>query len=75
MKVIRHPGGLVDRLVKSNSSAEVIARRLYSELLSREPNVDEMAQIVAHINKTKRQEAIEDIFWALVNTKEFLFLH
>lgn len=74
-QIMRHPGGLVEQLAKSDSSTEAIVHRLFSEILSREPNAEEMQQIAAHVKKTERQYAIEDIFWALVNTKEFLFLH
>ena len=73
--IMSHPGGLIEQLVKSDSSAETIARRLYLEFLSREPNADVMQQIVEHIKKTERKQAVEDIFWVLANTREFLFLH
>jgi hypothetical protein len=52
-------------------------RELYLLSFSREPLADETAIAMAHIEKcgddTKR--AYEDIVWALINTKEFLFNH
>ena len=52
-------------------------RELYLLAFSREPLADETAIAMAHIKKcgddTKR--AYEDIVWALINTKEFLFNH
>jgi len=52
-------------------------RELYLLAFSREPLPDETSIAVAHIEKcgddTKR--AYEDIVWALINTKEFLFNH
>ena len=52
-------------------------RELYLLSFSREPLADETAIAMAHIAKcgddTKR--AYEDIVWALINTKEFLFNH
>ncbi|MEX0818008.1 MAG: DUF1549 domain-containing protein [Pirellulaceae bacterium] len=52
-------------------------RELYMLSFSREPLDDETAIAMAHIEKcgddTKR--AYEDIVWALINTKEFLFNH
>lgn len=52
-------------------------RELYLLSFSREPLPDETAIAMAHIEKcgddTKR--AYEDIVWALINTKEFLFNH
>lgn len=51
-------------------------RELYLCVYSREPAADEMAIAVGHLNKTEnKQQAYEDILWALVNTKEFLFNH
>ncbi len=52
-------------------------RELYLLAFAREPLADESAIAMAHIEKcgddTKR--AYEDIVWALINTKEFLFNH
>ncbi|OAI54709.1 S-layer protein [Planctomycetaceae bacterium SCGC AG-212-F19] len=50
---------------------------LYLVALSREPSKEETANLLAHIEKKKTnvQQAYEDILWALVNTKEFLFNH
>ena len=58
-------------------SAEDKVRELYRWVYSREPIADEMKIAVAHINKhkAKQQIAYEDIVWALINTKEFLFNH
>ena len=56
------------------------ARRLLTELylsaLSREPNSAELDTALAHLAASKdRREALEDIFWAVLNLKEFLFQH
>ena len=52
-------------------------RELYLWVYSRYPKPDELAVAGAHIekHKDKKQVAYEDILWALVNTKEFLFNH
>ncbi len=55
--------------------AERIAE-LYHWVYSRAPIDEELAVAVAHIDKTEnKRQAYEDILWALVNTKEFLFNH
>ncbi|MBI1901903.1 MAG: DUF1553 domain-containing protein, partial [Planctomycetia bacterium] len=52
-------------------------RELYLRCFSRQPVEKEMAIALAHIEKHKDQKQIayEDILWALINTKEFLFNH
>ena len=61
---------------KERSDAEKL-RELYLLAFSREPTQDELDIAVAHIekNKANTKVAFEDIVWALVNTKEFLFNH
>ena len=52
-------------------------RDLYRTALSREPEPEEIAIASAHIDKNlpNVKAAYEDVIWALVNTKEFLFNH
>lgn len=51
-------------------------RWLYLSVFARPPVADEMSVALAHINRVEnKQQAYEDILWALVNTKEFLFNH
>ena len=52
-------------------------QELYRWVYSREPNADEMKIALAHIAKHEKDPKIayEDIIWALINTKEFLFNH
>jgi hypothetical protein len=52
-------------------------KELYRWVYSREPESDELAIALSHIAKHEKDPKIayEDILWALVNTKEFLFNH
>lgn len=52
-------------------------RELYLLAFSREPTTEESSIALAHIHKHEKdpKRAYEDIVWALVNTKEFLFNH
>ena len=56
-------------------------REIYLSALSRLPTVDETAKSFAYLEKKRAEkdgdpgEAYEDIVWALINTKEFLFNH
>ncbi len=69
-------------------SDEEKVRDLYRLVYSREPQPDELAQARKHLDgksaatadekqtvQLNRRQAYEDILWALINTKEFLFNH
>jgi hypothetical protein len=57
-------------------SREEKVREIYLRVYSREPAADETAVAVEHLSKAKDEKlAYEDILWALINTKEFLFNH
>ena len=63
---------------KEQSSAEKI-RELYLSAFAREPREDELKYTLDYLAqpefKDTTQQPIEDILWALVNSKEFLFNH
>ena len=45
--------------------------------MSRKPAPEELAVATKHIaaNKKNRKQALEDVGWAILNSKEFLFQH
>ncbi len=62
---------------KDRSDADKISE-LYRWVYSREPDSDELKVATAHLEKmgeANKKSAYEDIIWALINTKEFLFNH
>ena len=73
---LRDDGGRMAALSKGDKSAESVARELYEVALSRSPNATEVAAATKHIDGAKdRRQAIEDLGWVLINSKEFLFRH
>jgi hypothetical protein len=81
-------GEIQGKLTAGNGKAQVLAsdkdrphelkiRELYLLAFSRPPLPEEMTIAIAHINKNEMdpKRAYEDIVWALINTKEFLFNH
>jgi hypothetical protein len=51
-------------------------RELYLLAFSREPTPDEASIALSHVEKNEDpRKAFEDVVWALINTKEFLFNH
>lgn len=57
-------------------SDEEKLRELYYWVYGRAPLPDDSKLALAHLGKNKeKQQGYEDIVWALINTKEFLFNH
>ena len=67
------PAALVKRMLEPASRApRRSSRRLYVRCLCREPTPDEMARLPKLVEgEENRQAALEDIFWALLNSREF----
>lgn len=72
--VDRH--GVAAKLAKSNMTPQQIIEELYLATLSRFPQPDEQAWMLrAFEESTGRAEAVEDVLWTLINSKEFVFNH
>ncbi|MCM8528793.1 MAG: DUF1549 and DUF1553 domain-containing protein [Lentisphaeraceae bacterium] len=68
-------GKFVEKQLKEKKSPEEIIRRLYVRCYSREAKDEELAKLVPIVNDSKdKRETLEDIFWALLNSKEFIFV-
>ena len=62
-------------LATTKPDAEIISE-LYLATLSREPSAVEIERAKAHLASSKdKRRALEDLAWALLNAKEFLFRH
>jgi len=69
-------GGVVKRLLDEKKAPPEIVAELYLRCLSRRPTEDEMKAIETQLAAEKNpQAALEDVFWALLNSREFLFNH
>jgi hypothetical protein len=69
-------GGLVRRLREAGKSPEEIIERLYITCLTRRPTDVEKSNLVALVAESDNAEKeLEDVFWALLNSREFLFNH
>jgi hypothetical protein len=63
---------LLGRTLKSFPHDEAAVRSLYVKTLARRPTDRELAKALGYVRKVgKREEAFEDLLWALINSTEF----
>jgi hypothetical protein len=69
-------GNLVGRLLKEKKTPEEILDEIYIRCLSRLPSADEKKKVLALVTaETDKKRALDDAFWAVLNTREFMFNH
>ena len=70
-------GGRIQQLLKDGRPDRDKLRDVYLIALSREPTGDELTALLTYLERRRedRAAAYEDILWAVINTKEFLFNH
>jgi hypothetical protein len=67
------PGTLLGRLLRTEPDDAAVARALYHQAFARAPSVEELETCLAHVRGAgDRAEGFEDVFWALINSAEFL---
>ena len=72
---IRSPDGRLSQLLGKYSENSAVVDELYLTTLSRMPTEQERSSVLAAIADADRAEAMADVFWALLNSKEFAFNH
>jgi hypothetical protein len=69
-------GKVVTKLLQKTGDPAAVAEALYLRCLSRKPTPIESTRIAARIAQApENASALEDLFWALLNSNEFLFNH
>jgi hypothetical protein len=68
-------GRFIDEEMKKKQTPEAIIRKLYIKAYSREVKDQELEKLLPFVIQSKnKKETLEDIFWALLNSKEFIFV-
>jgi hypothetical protein len=72
---IRDPRGRLAALQAEKKSPEAIVEELFLASLSRSPSGEELAAVQTVPKDQKPDEGLVDLYWALLNSKEFGFNH
>ncbi|MBI2688160.1 MAG: DUF1553 domain-containing protein [Acidobacteria bacterium] len=77
-KKLSDPNGVVSLVLKLGLSDKKVLEHLYLSAFSRYPRPTELTEMTALLDKSKaskatRKEALEDLVWSLLTSKEFLF--
>jgi hypothetical protein len=69
-------GGFVKKSLKEGRSRDEIIQDIYLRCFSREPTADEVSKLQSFFKPdSKTERVLNDIFWSLLNSKEFVFNH
>jgi len=69
-------GKVVEKLLKEGKTPPQVIEDLYIRSVSRKPTAQELEALTKQVEaEENKQQALEDVFWALLNTKEFIFNH
>jgi hypothetical protein len=69
-------GGVIAKALAAKHAPSQIIEELYLRCLSRRPNRMELINLCTLVNEAAdKQKALEDVFWAILNSREFLFNH
>ena len=69
-------GGTIKQQLDAKVEPVAIIKNLYLRCVAREPGDEELKELIAYIGDAEDPlPALEDIFWALLNSQEFIFNH
>jgi len=69
-------GGLIKRLLAEGKKPPQVVEMIYVRCLSRKPTPQENQKLLAVVAASANpQQGLEDVFWAVLNSREFMFNH
>jgi len=72
---VADPNGRVAQLVLSGKNDEVVVNELYLAALGRLPTQEEHQRGVAYLSNGAKGSRAQDLLWALLNSKAFLYIY
>jgi len=72
---LRDEQGTLGKLLRNKSSDAEVIQLLFLSTLSRLPRQNELDALQAALKNEPREEVLRDLFWALLNSKDFAFNH
>jgi hypothetical protein len=74
---LTHRHGVARKLAATPKSNDELVDEIYLSTLTRFPTAEERALMASafEVAGTSRHQAVEDVLWAVLNTKEFLYNH
>lgn len=72
---IKHAEGRLAKLLRGKPVTGQVVEELFLATLSRKPTAGELAKVTKALAGGNAEEGYRDLFWALLNAKEFSFNH
>ncbi|OWK40773.1 DUF1549 and DUF1553 domain-containing protein [Fimbriiglobus ruber] len=73
---VRNANNRLGPLLSAKTAEKSILEEIYLTALARTPDAEEVKTALAHVAKGQdKRRAWEDVLWAVINTREFLFRH
>ncbi len=75
VKKVRADNSRLKSLLKEQPDDAKVIEELFLTTMNRRPTADELASVKKALGAEDREESFRDLFWALLNSKEFAFNH
>jgi hypothetical protein len=73
---LKSPGGVLPALLTTKKTDAQVLEALFLRALARRPTPAETGALLAEVAKApSRNEGFQDVLWALLNSKDFLFVY